>query len=97
MTATEGEASGTLIAEARRVSKSYGDRKIVDDLSCASCAATGSASSAPTARGKTTLINLLTGALAPDSGEMRLGTGLNMVHLDQRRASLDPEPPSPRC
>ena len=33
---------------------------------------------------------MLTGVLAPDSGEVRLGTGLEMVGLDQRRASLDP-------
>ncbi len=91
MTATDGEASGTLIAEARRVSKSYGDRKIVDDLSLRVVRGDRLGIVGPNGAGKTTLINLLTGALAPDSGEMRLGTGLNMVHLDQRRASLDPE------
>ncbi|GAB6843855.1 ATP-binding cassette subfamily F protein uup [Methylorubrum rhodinum] len=90
MTATEGESSGTLIAEARRVSKSYGDRRIVDDLSLRVVRGDRLGIVGPNGTGKTTLINLLTGALAPDSGEIRLGTGLNMVHLDQRRASLDP-------
>jgi ATP-binding cassette subfamily F protein uup len=90
MTATEGEASGTLIAEARRVSKAYGDRTIVDDLSLRVARGDRLGIVGPNGAGKTTLINLLTGALAPDSGEIRLGTGLNMVHLDQRRASLDP-------
>ena len=40
--------------------------------------------------GKTTLLNLLTGALAPDSGEVKLGTNLAQVTLDQRRETLDP-------
>jgi ATPase subunit of ABC transporter with duplicated ATPase domains len=37
------------------------------------------------------LLNLLTGALMPDIGEVRLGTNLAQVILDQRRETLDPE------
>ena len=45
----------------------------------------------PNGGGKTTLINMLTGALAPDAGTVRLGTNLEIATLDQRRDSLDPE------
>jgi ATP-binding cassette subfamily F protein uup len=40
--------------------------------------------------GKTTLLNMLTGKLVPDAGEVKLGTNLAEVELDQRRESLDP-------
>jgi ATP-binding cassette subfamily F protein uup len=45
----------------------------------------------PNGSGKTTLVNLLTAALASDSGSLRLGANLQMATLDQRRESLDPD------
>ena len=44
----------------------------------------------PNGSGKTTLVSMLTGALAPDSGDVRLGASLEMATLDQSRESLDP-------
>jgi ABC transport system ATP-binding/permease protein len=45
----------------------------------------------PNGAGKTTLLNLFTGALMRDTGEVRLGTNLAQVILDQRRETLDPK------
>ncbi|MEJ2118731.1 MAG: ABC-F family ATP-binding cassette domain-containing protein, partial [Alphaproteobacteria bacterium] len=45
----------------------------------------------PNGSGKTTLINMLTEALAPDSGEIRIGANLAMATLEQGRESLDPK------
>ena len=44
----------------------------------------------PNGTGKTTLVNLLTGAAAPDAGTVRLGANIAMATLDQHRDSLDP-------
>lgn len=90
MTLTEAEQSGTLVVEAENVSKSYGDRPIVSNLSLRLLRGDRLGIVGPNGAGKTTLINLLTGVLAPDEGRVRLGSNLQMVTLDQRRASLDP-------
>jgi ATP-binding cassette subfamily F protein uup len=90
MTATQAELSGRLVAAAERISKSYGGRAIVRDFSARILRGDRVGIVGPNGAGKTTLLNLLTGALAPDAGEVRLGTNLTQVTLDQRRETLDP-------
>ncbi|WP_315975067.1 ABC-F family ATP-binding cassette domain-containing protein [Microvirga yunnanensis] len=91
MSLAEAEQSGTLVVEAEGISKSYGDRPIVSNLSLRVLRGDRLGIIGPNGAGKTTLINLLTGALEPDEGRVRLGSNLQMVTLDQRRASLDPD------
>ncbi|BCB18746.1 ATP-binding protein [Bosea sp. ANAM02] len=91
--ASEAQASGKLVIEAIDVAKAYGDNTIVKNLSLRVARGDRIGIVGPNGAGKTTLINLLTGALAPDSGKVKLGTALEMVTLDQRRESLDPEMP----
>lgn len=91
--ASEAQASGKLVIEAIDVSKAYGDNAIVKNLSLRVARGDRIGIVGPNGAGKTTLINLLTGALAPDSGKVKLGTALEMVTLDQRRESLNPETP----
>ncbi|WP_293796904.1 ATP-binding cassette domain-containing protein [uncultured Bosea sp.] len=91
--ASEAQSSGKLVIDAIDVAKAYGDNTIVKNLSLRVARGDRIGIVGPNGAGKTTLINLLTGALKPDSGKVKLGTALEMVTLDQRRESLDPETP----
>jgi ATP-binding cassette subfamily F protein uup len=88
--AARAELSGRLVMVAEGVSKSFGDRTIVRDFSTRILRGDRVGIVGANGAGKTTLLNLLTGALPPDAGEVRLGTNLAQVTLDQRRDSLDP-------
>src|ERR1700737_216966 len=89
--AAQADLSGRLVAEAEGISKAYGDHVVVRNFSLRVMRGDRVGIVGPNGAGKTTLLNLLTGALPPDAGEVRLGTNLVQVTLDQRRESLDPE------
>jgi ATP-binding cassette subfamily F protein uup len=89
--AAQADLSGRLVAVAQGISKSYGGRPVVRDFSARIMRGDRVGIVGPNGAGKTTLLNLLTGALMPDTGEVRLGTSLAPVILDQRRETLDPE------
>ena len=89
MAASEADQSGEQVVVLDHVGKSYGERSIVKDLSMRIMRRDRIGIVGANGAGKTTLINLMTGELAPDLGEVRLGTRLEKVVLDQRRAALD--------
>jgi ATP-binding cassette subfamily F protein uup len=89
--AQEGERSGRLVVEARAVSFARGDRPIVSDLTTTITRGDRVGLIGPNGSGKTTLLRLLLGELAPDSGSIRLGTGLELAYFDQLREQLDPD------
>jgi ATP-binding cassette subfamily F protein uup len=91
LTAAEAETSGKLVIEARHIVKSFGDRTIVDGFSTRIARGDRVGIVGPNGVGKTTLINILTGANEPDSGAIRLGANIEMATLDQHRESLDPK------
>ena len=91
MAASSGDLSGKLVAEAKGISKAFGERKIVSNLDLLIMRGDRLGIVGPNGAGKTTLIRLLTGELAPDAGTVRLGTNLQTVMLDQSRMSLDPQ------
>ena len=91
LTASAGDASGRLVAEAKKISKSFDERVIVSNLDLLMLRGDRLGIVGPNGAGKTTLIKLLTGAIEPDGGSIRLGTNLQIVTLDQSRQSLNPD------
>ncbi len=91
ITAGAAAPSGVLVIEAKGIGKSYGGRAIVSDFSIRIQRGDRIGIVGPNGSGKTTLIGLLTGALSPDSGTIRLGSNLAVATLDQHRDSLDPQ------
>ena len=84
-----GERSGKLVAELTGVSKSFGDKTIVKSFSDTILRGDKIGLIGPNGVGKTTLLKLILGELAPDAGNIRLGTKLQIAYFDQMRAQLD--------
>ena len=82
--------SSTLVVEAKGVSKSFGDRAVVQDFSLRLMRGDRLGIVGPNGSGKTTLVSLLTGTLQPDAGIVRSGASVEMASLEQGRDSLDP-------
>ncbi len=91
LAASAGELGGRLVFEAEKLNKSFGDRTIVANLNLLILRGDRLAIVGPNGAGKTTLIKLITGVLEPDSGDVKHGTNLQVVKLDQSRASLKPD------
>jgi ATP-binding cassette subfamily F protein uup len=89
--AAQADKSGALVIEAKSINKTFGERTIARDFSLRVMRGDRIGIVGPNGSGKTTLISMLTGALAPDSGEIRIGANLAMATLEQGRESLDPK------
>ena len=89
--AQESERSGRLVVDARDVTFARGERTIVRGLTTTIARGDRVGLIGPNGSGKTTLLRLLLGELAPDSGTIRLGTGLEVAYFDQLREQLEPE------
>ncbi len=90
MTAADPVLSGKLVVECENISKSYGERAIVQDFSTRILRGDRVGIVGPNGAGKTTLLSMLIGSLEPDEGRIRRGTNLEMVTIDQKRDDLDP-------
>jgi ATP-binding cassette ChvD family protein len=86
-----GKHLGTLVVEARQVSKGYGDKLLIENLSFSLPAGGIVGVIGPNGAGKTTLFRMLTGAEQPDSGELRLGPTVEFGCVDQNRDALQPD------
>jgi ATP-binding cassette subfamily F protein uup len=86
-----GDRSGKLVAELSNVSKTYGERKIINNFSCRIQRGDKIGLLGPNGAGKSTLLKIILGELSPDSGEVKLGTKLSVAYFDQLRAQLNEE------
>ncbi len=86
----EAERSGDLVIEARNVSFAYDDVPVIQGFSTLIARGDRLGVVGANGSGKTTLLRLLLGQLKPDSGSIRHGTRLHVVHFDQLREQLDP-------
>jgi ATP-binding cassette subfamily F protein uup len=87
----EGAKSGKMVAELEHVGKSYGDKVIIKDFSCRIMRGDRVGLLGPNGAGKSTLLKLILGELEPDTGNVRLGTKLEVAYFDQMREQLDEE------
>lgn len=82
------ERLGDLVIEAKNISKAYGDRVLIDDLSFKIPKGAIVGIIGPNGAGKTTLFRMITGQEQPDSGEIRLGETVDLGYVDQSRDEL---------
>ena len=85
------ERLGDLVIEAEHISKGYGDRMLIDDLSFKIPKGAIVGIIGPNGAGKTTLFKMITGQEKPDSGTIRLGDTVDLGYVDQSRDELNPE------
>lgn len=84
-----GERLGDLVIEANGISKGYGDRLLIDDLSFKIPAGAIVGIVGPNGVGKTTLFRMITGQETPDNGDIRVGPTVDLGYVDQSRDALD--------
>ena len=85
-----GPRLGSVVIEADNISKAYGDKILMDNLSFKLPPGGIVGVIGPNGAGKTTLFKMITGAEKPDSGSFKVGETVSMSYVDQSRSSLDP-------
>jgi len=84
-----GERLGDNVIEFKHVSKSFGDRMLIDDLSFKIPPGAIVGIIGPNGAGKSTLFKMITGREKPDSGEIAIGQTVKVAFVDQSRDALD--------
>jgi len=86
-----GKHLGEVVVEATGLSKSFGDKMLIDDLTFRLPAGGIVGVVGPNGAGKTTLFRMITGQDKPDTGTLRVGDTVEFGYVDQSRDSLDAE------
>ncbi|MEZ5102535.1 MAG: energy-dependent translational throttle protein EttA [Thermoleophilia bacterium] len=85
-----GPRLGDVVIEARNLTKGFGDRLLIEDLSFSLPPAGIVGVIGPNGAGKTTLFRMIAGQEQPDSGELRVGDTVELAYVDQSRGGMDP-------
>ena len=86
-----GPRLGDVVIEAKDLSKGFGDRLLIENLSFQLPPGGIVGVIGPNGAGKTTLFRMFTGEEKPDSGTLRLGETVSLAYVDQSRESLEGE------
>jgi ATP-binding cassette ChvD family protein len=86
-----GDRLGDQVIEVDHLTKGYGDRLLVEDLTFSLPPAGIVGVIGPNGAGKTTLFRMLTGQEEPDGGSITIGSTVALAYVDQSRDSLDPD------
>jgi ATP-binding cassette ChvD family protein len=82
---------GDMVIEAKNISKAFGDKVLIDNLSFKIPKGAIVGIIGPNGAGKTTLFKMITGQEKPDSGEIIIGDTVDLGYVDQSRDELNPD------
>ncbi|RIY03357.1 energy-dependent translational throttle protein EttA [Aureimonas flava] len=86
-----GERLGNRVIEVEGITKSYGDRVLIENLSFKLPPGGIVGVIGPNGAGKSTLFKMLTGQEQPDAGDIKIGETVDLGYVDQSRDHLDPD------
>jgi ATP-binding cassette subfamily F protein uup len=87
----EAQRSGRMVIDAEKIGFAWNDKKIMEAFSTVIMRGDKVGIIGPNGCGKTTLLKILLGELAPQQGKVRLGVNMKIAYFDQLRAQLDEE------
>ena len=86
-----GPRLGSTVIEFKDVTKSYGDRVLIEDLDLVIPAGSIVGVIGPNGAGKSTLLRMIAGAERPDAGTLTVGDTVKLAYVEQLRETLDPD------
>ncbi len=86
-----GPRLGNVVVEAENLTKGFGDRLLIDNLSFSLPRNGIVGVIGPNGAGKTTLFKMILGLESPDSGNIKIGETVKISYVDQSRSGIDPK------
>ena len=86
-----GPRLGSVVVETKKLTKGFGDRVLIDDLSFTLPRNGIVGVVGPNGAGKTTLFKMLVGEEKPDDGDIKVGETVKLSYVEQNRAGIDPK------